>query len=372
MILKDSVGLRRNRGAIGNIGSIPKHSQDIFLESNQGIKDRNEKDLREYEEERKAKRNKTNLEKKVELYNKIKNGEISSENVKNAGFLVDFEQTIQNDSNDFNEDSQNSNKNGERNSIDNCTIDDNDSNDEIEIQDEFGRSVFVLKKSMEYKEYQTKLKNEQNEAIRQQQQDEDENNYNKDDFNQYGRQHSSSSGSGDGGKSETLWPVSSGRDREDCGEWDPTLVKKGIKQGRGLKDFYESKNSSDDDVSKSGGGINGRVKSKWEFTLSSTEKAYLKDISEETNASRLRAAAAAASSKPLGNSGHHQEEGQRPPSSTSDEQIQRTGDSSEQSHTLCSSSSSSSMKQSSRKDVKAERREKLRKKREDREKSSSK
>ena len=99
------------------------------------------------------------------------------------------------------------------------------------------------------------------------------------------------------------WPVSSGRGREGCGEDEDGGAAGSGGEGRGLAEFGLLGAYSNPGVCNVGGNagedmvvLNGGVRSRWEAggggVLSADEKKYLVGISEETAQGRARVAAA--------------------------------------------------------------------------------
>jgi hypothetical protein len=315
-LLREGGGLRHLRGgaSAGNLSGKNSFKDDIFnsKKSNSGIEKRNEKDLLEMELEKKSKNNKSNLEKKVALYDKMKNGEIGAVEAERAGFLVDFQ-----NSDKIKHQDQGTHSSSQSQPITDAIEEEDDEN--VEIEDEFGRTFVVSRYSQKYQEYKQRLQLEQSESVRRQLEEERQHKIHRNAGGSYQQQYNGDDAGGDinqyGHKRprqepQHQWPVSTGRNREDCGEWNETLT---AQEGQGMVDFnpvssdLKSSSSSfhrssrhdnrdkEEDRDDSDGPlsvVNGRVKSKWEFTLSVEEKNHLKDIAQETAINRAMKAAA--------------------------------------------------------------------------------
>ena len=291
--------LRRYRGeAALNAASASAvaSSRDIFTSrSNRGIEERSAAD-EVARAEAAARRSKTRaadvLSQKAELYDRLKRGEIDPEAAKAAGFLVEFDAADHTESagggelgvrgkdllmgfgQDLTQREETPAETTQKTAAPPTLP-----RGMVEIEDEFGREMVVAVGSSEHGAFIAR----QAAATRANAGDGSQRSY--EDWERDPKRHRGSSGCNDSGGGGQQWPVSNGAGRSDCGEWERDPEGEAA-AGRGLGEFCGGGDSG-----PFGGpvSVGGRVKSKWEQTLSSEEKQYLAAISAETAVGRAKA-----------------------------------------------------------------------------------
>jgi len=231
--------LRKSRGRQATGGR--RGDSDVFQRSNKGVHARNQRDEEELETMSKKQRAKAALERKAALYDKLQRGEI--EDPEKHGFLVNFER--KGPAEDTAAAVSAKPVSGQEHSFEDKLL---EHPDMAEITDEFGRTRVVHRRSQEYAEHLERERGGGHGVKRQREETE----------------------------GQAQWPVSSGHNRDECGDW----AGKHHKEGKGMLDF----GGHEEPVV-----VNGRVKSRWDVTLSNQEKEYLKEIAEETEANRAAA-----------------------------------------------------------------------------------
>jgi hypothetical protein len=338
---EDEQQLRRLRGTTGgDLGAVGA-SKDVFARSNKGITDRQAADSEALDAEKARKRRGKSsgvLEKKAELYEKLKRGALDPEAAKKAGFLVDFEAKQPAGSSYPSEFASGA---GHRGSSEEASwqdrarkpeVDDDVEEEarergtetgEVEVEDEFGRCMVVPRGSQEHLAHQSRrraLAEEQEAEIAKQQGEEDDVSARQqqqrgDEQFRAGDRHQQQQGQ-QHEQQQHHWPVSSGAQRPDCGDWGVGGdTDDNGDRGRGLGEFYDDVEgalaSRGDGVGDGvGGGVGGGVKSKWDQTLSDRDKGFLREViaEEKQHAVSKKAAVAGAavgsSSSSLGSAGH--------------------------------------------------------------------
>eukprot|EP00613_Pedinella_sp_CCMP2098_P073410 CAMPEP_0171912782 /NCGR_PEP_ID=MMETSP0993-20121228/11358_1 /TAXON_ID=483369 /ORGANISM="non described non described, Strain CCMP2098" /LENGTH=436 /DNA_ID=CAMNT_0012546689 /DNA_START=3 /DNA_END=1313 /DNA_ORIENTATION=+ len=305
---------RRGAGAVNVMGG-PGTDRDVFSRANTGVAGRQAADAEALNLERARKRGRGKsgiLERKAELYERLKRGDVASEDAKKAGFLVDFETNQQHPSKDqlssllpveFSGGGGGAGRheeyNGSGGSCDSFYPEETSGSDEVEVEDEFGRMVVVRRGSEEHRDYLARKRAEAAEQaaeVTRQQQEEDaaaaaavskaKSGGSRDHIADNQRQIPSNPLRSQKGHQlqQQQWPVSNGARREDCGEWASTADEGGderSQEGQGLRDFYDDLDDLPSSSAARGGGVGGGVKSRWDQTLSARDKGYLKEVIAE-------------------------------------------------------------------------------------------
>lgn len=245
-----SISLRHKRGRHAAASVTAASSRGVFSRPNKGVAERQAADERARLAQNKKKQSAAALEKKAKLYDQLKSGAIADPD--KHGFLVAFSGKAPED------DGGGGGGGGEEATQDLASTSDG----EVEIEDEFGRARVVTKRSREFAEYEARKQARTAEPL-------------------------------SPARPQQQWPVSSGHSRADCGDWQRPDDRS---SGKGMADFAGQR---DVDGGWGGGGgdgedggprpLRGYVKSRWEVTLNAEEKEYLRDIHEETAASRMSA-----------------------------------------------------------------------------------
>jgi hypothetical protein len=202
------------------------------------------------------------LKAKAELYNQIKSGKGDISALLQRGscgdgvFLVDFEEKRRQPLPRIDDDCNANTSFAEGGAIIDTSAGIED--DSVEIEDEFGRSRTVQKRSREYQAY---LQDQQIKKIK--------------------RGNDSSSGSQQYSAQQEQYPSgpwawSSGRDRDDTAEWMRDMAEE-----RGIKALVESRVEREISISDA-----ARVKTQWEKTLKSSAKSFLNQVHKDAEDGR--------------------------------------------------------------------------------------